>query len=178
MKFQIQRCLVDDVKVYAEHASFHLTERGIGDVLVHPFPSDYRRDIPEFVKLLLSRWTLKPLSPDYEVAWVAVIDGKFVGHLNLRCGGITAAAHRMRLGMGIEAPYRSIGIGSALLTAALQWAREQESIYWIDLGVFAKNTAARSLYKKHGFIESHIVPDLLRVGDEIIDDVQMVLKLK
>ena len=118
------------------------------------------------------------MSPDYETAWVAIVDGKFVGHLNLRCGGITAAAHRMRLGMGIEKPYRSVGIGSALISAALQWAREQESISWIDLGVFAKNHAARDLYKKHGFVETYIVPDALRVENEIIDDVQMVLKLR
>lgn len=178
MKFRIQRCTKDDVKAYAEHASYHLTERGINDVLVHPFPADHRRDIPEFINLLLSRWNKEPMSPEYETAWVAIVDGKFVGHLNLRCGGITATAHRMRLGMGIEAPYRSKGIGSGLLTAALNWAREQDSISWIDLGVFAKNHAARGLYKKHGFTETVTVIDALRVDDEIIDDVQMVLKLK
>lgn len=178
MKFQIHRCTTEDVTAYAQHAAYHLTERGVDDVLVHPFPSDYRRNLPEFVAMLTSRWNKEPMSPDYETTWVALVEQKIVGHVNLRCGGIAAATHRMRLGMGIEAPFRSMGIGSALLTAAVQWAKEQESIFWIDLGVFSKNRPARTLYKNHGFIETYTIADALRVKDEIVDDVQMVLKLK
>jgi|JI8StandDraft_1071087.scaffolds.fasta_scaffold39601_3 GNAT superfamily N-acetyltransferase len=148
MNFQIHHCTLNDIQAYAEHSVYHLTEKGIDDIFVHPFPSDYKRDVNEFV-----------------------------GHLTLRCGGIPASAHRARLGMGIEKPYRSMGIGQALMTVAVQWAREQDSISWIDLSVFSKNRAARSLYSAHGFKEVYTITDALRIENEIIDDVQMTLKV-
>lgn len=177
MDFQIHHCTINDIQSYAEHSVYHLTEKGIDDIFVHPFPSDYKRDVNEFIATLINRWSREPLSPDFETAWVAIVNQKFIGHLNLRCGGIAAAAHRMRLGMGIEKPFRSIGIGNALMTAAIRWARDQESISWIDLSVFAKNHAARKLYSSHGFKELYTITDALRVEHEVIDDVQMCLKV-
>lgn len=178
MNFEIKRCNTEDASQYAEHAIICLTERGIGGVLVHPFPRDYTRDPVKFAEDLKEKWTSKPFSPNWEIAWAALVDGKIIAHLNLRCGGIHAQVHRMKLGMSVVDGHRSSGVGKALLETAVNWAKEQQDIHWIDLSTFAKNIAARSLYKKFGFKELFIIEDALRVENEIIDDVQMSLRLK
>jgi len=178
VNFEIKRCASEDAMQYAEHAILCLTEKGIGDVLVHPFPRNYSRDQIKFAKGLSEKWTSEPFSPNWEIAWAAIVDGKIIGHLNLRCGGIQAQVHRMKLGMSIVDGFRSSGIGKALLETAIQWAKDQPQIDWIDLSTFSKNHAARSLYKKFGFKELYVIEDALRVENEIIDDVQMTLRLK
>lgn len=172
MSFNIKICPLKDAKAYTDHCLTHMQEKGIGDIYVHPFSSSHKWDKEEYLNGLIDKWSLPPFAPNWEIAWVAEINEKFVGHLNLRCGGIDALKHRMRLGMGIEKPYRSIGIGKALVEAATQWARKQEQIFWIDLSVFSKNVPARKLYERFNFLEAYLVEDALRVDGEIIDDIQ------
>jgi RimJ/RimL family protein N-acetyltransferase len=176
--YEIRRCNIDDLEAYSKHCIFHLTEKGIGDIFVHPFPANHKSDPKEFETNIRKRWMSQPFSPNWEIAWVAITNNKIVGHLNLRCGGIEAQTHRMKLGMGIENGFRSNGIGSSILGVALDWAKEQDQISWIDLSVFSKNVAARKLYKKFGFTETHIIEDALRIEGERIDDVQMNLKFQ
>lgn len=178
MKFEIKRCTVEDACPYAEHAILCLTEKGIGGVFVHPFPSNYSRDSAKYAEDLKEKWSADPFTPNWEIAWAAIVDGKIIGHLNLRCGGIQAQVHRMKLGMSVIDGFRSSGIGKTLLETAIQWAKDQKQVEWIDLSTFSKNQAARSLYKNFGFKELFIIEDALRVENEIIDDVQMSLRLK
>ncbi len=176
--FEIRKCNLDDLESYSQHAIYHLTEKGIGDIYVHPYSSLHKPNFNEFVSNLSKKWSTEPFTPNWEIAWVAIVNNKFVGHLNLRCGGIHALVHRMKLGMGLEKEFRSQGLGSALLKTAIEWAKTQDAVSWIDLSTFSKNIAARSMYKKFGFVETHIIEDALRVDNESIDDVQMVLKLR
>jgi ribosomal protein S18 acetylase RimI-like enzyme len=55
------------------------------------------------------------------------------------------------MGMGISASHRRRGGGSLLVATAIDWARAQPGIDWIDLGVFADNPGAHALYTRHGF---------------------------
>jgi RimJ/RimL family protein N-acetyltransferase len=178
LDFEVRPAQTKDVEAYAKHCAFHLTEKGIGGVFVHPFPSDHRVDISEKVQSLLKIWSLTPFSPSWEMVWLALNGSRVIGHLDLQCGGIEAVSHRMKLGMGIENEFRSQGIGTKLLTSALDWARDQKQIHWIDLGVFAQNQAARNLYRKFGFQETQTVIDAIRIQSESIDDVQMTLRLR
>lgn len=177
MNFTIRTCTLVDAHAYANHCLTHLKEKGIGGIYAHPFSENHVWDEEQFLKTLMQKWALPDFSPNWEIAWVAEVDGKMVGHLNLRCGGIPAAVHRMRLGMGIETPYRSMGIGTALLGSAITWAKNQKQISWIDLSVFAENHTAIKLYESFGFRKIFEIEDALRVNDVIITDNQMVLKL-
>lgn len=47
------------------------------------------------------------------------------------------------------------GVGSALLAAAEQWARER-GYHFVSLGTGAANTRARAFYAQHGFREEDI----------------------
>ncbi len=177
MKFQIRPCTLEDAKAYTDHCIFHMQEKGIGGIYAHPFPFDHPWDKEEFYANLIKKWSLTPFSPNWEIAWIAIVEGRFVGHLSLRCGGIEAQKHRMRLGMGIESTFRSQGIGKSLLETAVRWAKDQDQISWLDLSVFSENVVAKRMYESIGFKETHTIKDALRIERKIIDDTQMVLQL-
>lgn len=60
-------------------------------------------------------------------------------------------AHIGSLGMGVLAAYRGQGIGTALISTALQMARAK-GLTRIELTVREQNKPAIALYEKHGFV--------------------------
>jgi ribosomal-protein-alanine N-acetyltransferase len=79
---------------------------------------------------------------------VAAAGGQLIGSLH-----VTASRHGFGdLGMLVDHRWRGRGVGSALLQAAIGWAREQQ-LHKLCLEVFPHNTAAVALYRKHGFVE-------------------------
>ena len=68
-------------------------------------------------------------------------------------------------------------MGSALLAAAIDWAREN-GLHKLSLGVFAHNTPAISLYRKYGFVEEgRRVKQYRRSSGELWDAIEMGLLL-
>jgi putative acetyltransferase len=80
-------------------------------------------------------------------AFVAEAGGQVVGHLGLR-------SHRGigDVGMAVMADWRGRGVGSALLSTALDWARAQ-GFHKLTLQLWPHNTAALRLYQKFGFVD-------------------------
>jgi [ribosomal protein S18]-alanine N-acetyltransferase len=72
--------------------------------------------------------------------------------------GLVALVGRARpeLGMLVAAGQRRRGVGTALLRAALDWAREAGAAE-VVLHVFPHNAAARALYLAHGFEDRGLV---------------------
>jgi len=69
------------------------------------------------------------------------------------------------------------GVGSALLAAAIDWARES-GLHKLNLGVFPHNTAAIALYRKFGFVEEgRQVKQYRRSSGELWDSIEMGLLL-
>lgn len=83
---------------------------------------------------------------------VALLDEHLVGWATLRRGRREFLGHTLGLGMGVIRGYRGLGIGTALMDYALQWAAEQ-GFEKVTLGVRASNERARALYRKFGFAE-------------------------
>ena len=68
-------------------------------------------------------------------------------------------------------------MGSALVAAAIDWAREH-NLHKLSLSVFAHNTAAIALYDKFGFIEEgRRVRHFRRANGELWDALEMGLLL-
>ncbi len=82
----------------------------------------------------------------YCVGWVAVNGRAVVGQLTI----FELHHEEPELGMVVDAHYRGRGIGTALLEAAIAWARSNGKP-GIVLRVFPDNDAARALYRSHGF---------------------------
>jgi ribosomal protein S18 acetylase RimI-like enzyme len=81
------------------------------------------------------------------------------------------------IGMAIAREWRGRGVGSALLEAAVAWAREC-GLHKLSLSVFPHNAAGIALYRKHGFVEEgRRVKQLRRSNGQLWDLVDMGLLL-
>ncbi len=83
---------------------------------------------------------------------VAVAWGNVVGNLVIERLAHPVNRHVATLGMAVDAAWRGQGIGSALMSAALRWARA-EGVEKVSLEVYPSNVAAIALYRKFGFVE-------------------------
>lgn len=79
--------------------------------------------------------------------------GNLVGTLEFRGHAQRRLAHVGWLAMGVRSDARGRGVGTALLTALLDWARAHPTIEKVSLGVFSTNEAGLRLYRRMGFIE-------------------------
>jgi putative acetyltransferase len=79
---------------------------------------------------------------------VAVADDDIVGSLHIEPSRFGFG----ELGMGVPRPWRGRGVGSLLMTAAIEKARA-DGLHKLSLEVFPSNTTAIALYRKFGFVE-------------------------
>jgi RimJ/RimL family protein N-acetyltransferase len=81
------------------------------------------------------------------------------------------------VGMMVAAGWRGRGVGTALVAAAVEWAREH-GLHKIALSVFPHNDAALALYRKFGFVEEgRLVRHIRRADGERWDLIEMGLLL-
>ena len=94
----------------------------------------------------IERWRSELADP-CAVRFVVDDDGRIVGE---------ASAHliggRADLGMQVAELYRGRGVGTALLSAIMNWARANNA-HKLTLQVWPHNEPARSLYEHFGFSE-------------------------
>jgi len=81
------------------------------------------------------------------------------------------------IGMMVAAPWRGRGVGSALVAAAIAWARAR-GLHKLALSVFPHNEAAVALYRKSGFVEEgRLVRHVRRANGQLWDLIEMGLLL-
>ena len=104
---------------------------------------------------------------------VAVAGGRIVGFLH-----VEVSRHGFGdFGMLVDRDWRGRGVGSALLQAAIGWARGQ-GLHKLCLEVFAHNAAAIAVYRKSGFVEEgRRVKQYRRANGELWDSIIMGLAL-
>lgn len=89
---------------------------------------------------------------DHEAQIVAVVGDRVIGHLFIQREDHPVTRHVATLGMAVDAGWRGRGVGSALMTEALRWARES-GVEKVVLSVYPHNDGAIALYRKFGFVE-------------------------
>ena len=104
--------------------------------------------------------------------YVADDDGEIVGRLSIARDQHPASRHVADLGLMVAMSHRRQGIGTALLEAAVDWARHA-GVTKLELHVFPWNTAAIALYEKFGFVREGYRKDHYRRGDGYVDAVLM-----
>jgi RimJ/RimL family protein N-acetyltransferase len=104
---------------------------------------------------------------------LAEADGRVVGAIH-----VEASRHGYgEIGMAVAREWRGRGVGSALLAAAVEWAR-QRGLHKLSLSVFPHNEAAIALYRKFGFVEEgRLVKQYRRQSGELWDAIEMGLLL-
>jgi RimJ/RimL family protein N-acetyltransferase len=104
---------------------------------------------------------------------VAVVDGEIVGSLHVESSRFGFG----EIGMAVVREWRGRGIGSALLAAAIDWARER-GLHKLSLEVFPHNAAGIALYRRFGFVEEgRKVRQYRRQSGEVWDSIVMGLLL-
>ncbi len=91
-------------------------------------------------------------TPDGAYALVACVDSGVVGSLGLHCQQIERRRHVASLGMCVQAEMHGKGVGSALISAALNLADRWLNLKRIELHTWTDNERAVALYKKFGFV--------------------------
>jgi RimJ/RimL family protein N-acetyltransferase len=108
--------------------------------------------------------------------FVALVGGEVVGWSDIIPIDRPVCAHIGTLGIGIVAGYRSQGIGTALMHAAIDKARSN-GLTRIDLTCRASNLGAQALYRKLGFVDEGLRKRGARVDGVYEDVVAMSLLL-
>jgi ribosomal protein S18 acetylase RimI-like enzyme len=121
---------------------------------------------PVDIEARAASWTL-------DGTFVAVVGTEILGsvHIDMSRYGYG------ELGMAVAREWRGRGLGSALMVAAIEWAR-QSGLHKLSLSVWPHNAAAIALYRKCGFVEEgRRVKQIRRENGELWDVVDMGLLL-
>ena len=110
---------------------------------------------------------------DLERTLVAVAGGEVVGLIFV----VESPFGFGEIGMMVAAEWRGRGVGTALVAAAIEWARAR-GLHKLTLSVFPHNEAAIALYRKFGFVdEGRLTGHIRRANGELWDLVEMGLLL-
>ena len=112
----------------------------------------------------------------HAAVFVAEDDGRIVGRLSLGRDQHPASRHVADIGLMVAASHRRRGIGTALLDAAVDWARHA-GVRKLELHVFPWNEAAIRLYERFGFVQEGYRRNHYLRGDEYVDAILMAYEL-
>lgn len=105
---------------------------------------------------------------------IALDEKKVIGWCDITALDRPVFAHIGSLGMGVIAPYRGQGVGTALLKEALERAKAK-GLTRIELTVREQNTPAIRLYKKFGFVIEGMHKNAVRIDDQYENHLFMAL---
>lgn len=90
-------------------------------------------------------------TPDNVYMYVALLDGEIVGTLGLEVCKNPRRRHVGSLGMGVKDKAQGSGVGTALLSTAIDLADNWLALRRLELTVYVDNQRAIALYKRFGF---------------------------
>lgn len=137
VKIDIRHAEPEDYKAIQQ---IHAQPRAIWGTLQLPFPS---------AELWKKRLTEKP---DSLYSLVACVENEIVGSLGLWLDSHSPRRrHVGGIGMAVHDHWQGQGVGTALLTAALELADNWLNLVRVELNVYTDNEPAIRLYQKVGF---------------------------
>lgn len=93
-----------------------------------------------------------------------------LGALQADSGHRPQTAHILHVGLHIKDAYRGLGIGSRMLSYAIEWAREK-GFKKLEASIFTTNKRSINLFSREGFCEEGVRKKRIRVGRDYIDEV-------
>ncbi|GAA0085780.1 GNAT family N-acetyltransferase [Clostridium sp. CTA-7] len=106
---------------------------------------------------------------------IGLIDEKVVSVAQISTATRNKIAHNAEIAISVKKEYWGIGIGSEVMRALIDFAKETKKIKNISLGVKASNIRAKNLYSKFGFKEIGIHKNFFNINDEYDDEILMDL---
>lgn len=108
----------------------------------------------------------------------AFVDGELVGIVTLVQEMREKQRHRADIfSMFVKKNQQGLGVGKALMSEAINFARNVRGIEKLNLSVVASNEGAKKLYSNLGFKVFGLEEKALKLGDVYLDEEHMVLFL-
>jgi ribosomal protein S18 acetylase RimI-like enzyme len=154
-----------DLPAFFVYLDDHLRENGRDGVPLFQPLSRAQSQLPPGLKVSFIEGMAIPVGQaGWRRLWLALdARGSIAGHIDLRARPEPLARHRAMLGMGVHRAHRRRGLGARLLADAVDWARGQDGLHWIDLEVLSENQPAVALYLRSGFTMTARIEDMLQI---------------
>ncbi len=142
-----------------------------GSTTVPLYIDEYKNDEAQ-ERALIERY----LAEANSVLLVAECDGQLIGNLDLTGNQRRKLYHTGMIGMGVAKGWQGKGVGSLLMQAVINRAKDNGLLKIIWLEVYADNMAGLALYKKFGFEHCGTMKGFIMEAAPI-DKIAMVLYL-
>lgn len=143
--------------------------------------SNYIPKLEEEIKLTVSQtedWIRKFLSQDNSLMLVAEYENTIIANIDLTGNQRKIMHHTAVIGMGMPKQWRNTGLGTALISAVIDWAKENPILEMIWLQVYLQNELGIGLYKKMGFEENGVIKGFFKRDNIYYDNLNMTLEVK
>ncbi len=143
--------------------------------------SEYIPKLREEIKLTVEQereWISSFLTHDNSLLLVAEFEDQLIGNIDITGNQRKIMEHTAVIGMGMLKEWRNSGLGTALLTEAIKWAKQNPVLELIWLQVYTENELGLSLYRKMGFENNGIIKNFFKQDDRYFDNLTMTMNVK
>ena len=155
-----------DASKWIELIKAYLSDSDTIPLLPGEFSFDEEKAVAHIGKFLLN---------SKDLILLAEHNGTVIGNIDLTSQHRERLKHTAMIGMGVAEEWRNRGIGSAMLSGVVDWARHHPEIEMLWLNVYSSNLAGLSLYKRFGFVECGRTPRMFKHGEDYHDNIKMYL---
>lgn len=143
--------------------------------------SDFIPKLEQEIKLTLQQekdWINSFLINDNSLLLVAEYENQIIGNIDLTGSQRKIMEHTAVIGMGMFKDWRNSGLGTELLFATIDWAKQNKILELIWLQVYTENKLGLHLYRKMGFEENGIIKNYFKRDNQYFDNLTMSMVVK
>lgn len=120
-------------------------------------------------------WINSFLINDNSLLLVTEYEGKIIGNIDLTGSRRKLMEHTAVIGMGMLQEWQNVGLGTALLSVIIEWAKNNPILELIWLQVYTENEAGLNLYRKMDFEENGIIQNFFKQDNKYFHNLTMSL---
>ena len=109
---------------------------------------------------------------------MAEYENQIIGNIDLTGSQRKIMEHTAVIGMGMFKDWRNSGLGTELLFATIDWAKQNQILELIWLQVYTENKLGLHLYRKMGFEENGIIKNYFKRDNQYFDNLTMSMVVK
>lgn len=179
MKFETKQIILKNEKtVIIRQAELSDTENLLNCIKTYIPTSNYIPKLESEIKLTVDEekeWINSFLIYDNSLLLVAEYESKIIGNIDLTGNRRKIMEHTAVIGMGMLHEWQNIGLGTALLSAIIEWAKNNPILELIWLQVYTENEFGLNLYRKMGFVENGIIKNFFKQNNKYFHNLTMTL---
>lgn len=166
MKFEPKQITLKNSKtVVIRQAKVSDAEDLLNCVKIYIPTSKYIPKLESEIKLTVDQekdWINSFIINDNSLLLVAEYEGEIIGNIDLTGSRRKIMEHTAVIGMGMLQEWQHIGLGTALLSMVIEWAKSNPILELIWLQVYTENESGLNLYRKIGFTENGIIKNFFK----------------